>query len=63
MKKITATTEKELLAIVTEKREALHKSNFGVAKKSKNVKEVRGIRKDIARALTRLGELKRVATK
>jgi ribosomal protein L29 len=63
MKKITATTEKELLAIVTEKREALHKLNFGVAKKSKNVKEGRGLRKEVARALTKLGELKRAAAK
>ena len=59
MTKIIATTEKELQTILTEKREALHKLRFGVMnKKSKNVKEVKNFRKDIARTLTKLNALK-----
>jgi ribosomal protein L29 len=53
MKEYQNKTTAEINKIVSEKREELRKFRFGNAgSKSKNVKEGRTIRKDIARALT-----------
>lgn len=55
MKDLKNKTEKDLIALVSEKREALKAFRFGVAgSKTRNVKEGRGIRKDIARVLTEM---------
>lgn len=53
MKDITTKTDLELNKLITEKREALRVFRFGsTGAKSKNVKEGRLIRKDIARMMT-----------
>lgn len=52
-------TEEQLQKFVTDKREALRSLRFSVAgSKNRNVKEGKGLRKDIARALTRLSAKK-----
>lgn len=56
MKDITTKTPADLNKLIAEKREALRVFRFGSAgAKSKNVKEGKGIRKDIARIMTALG--------
>lgn len=53
MKEITTKNDSELTKLIAEKRESLRTFRFGVTgAKSKNVKEGRSIRKDIARMLT-----------
>ncbi len=48
-------TPEELKKIVADKREVLRVSRFGGAgSRTRNVRESRGVRKDIARALTEL---------
>ena len=55
MKDITTKTPADLAKMLSEKREALRAFRFGSAgAKSKNVKEGRTIRKDIARIMTSL---------
>lgn len=57
MKKIDLTTKSadELKKLLTEKREVLSKFRFGVSgSRTKNVKEGRSTRRDIARILTAL---------
>jgi ribosomal protein L29 len=55
MKDITAKTPADLMKMVQEKRESLRAFRFGAAgAKSKNVREGRAIRKDVARILTAL---------
>ncbi len=52
-KEITNKTQADLAKMLSEKREALRVFRFGAAgAKTKNVKEGRAIRKDIARILT-----------
>ncbi|MDB5259413.1 MAG: Ribosomal protein [Candidatus Taylorbacteria bacterium] len=59
MKEYTNKTAAELAKLVAEKRESLRSFRFGNAgSKSKNVKEGRTLRKDIARILTAVGGLK-----
>ena len=54
-KDITIKTPADLAKLLSEKREALRVFRFGAAgAKSKNVKEGRSIRKDIARIMTAL---------
>ena len=53
----------DLAKLLREKREALSVFRFGVAgSKTKNVKEGKGVRKDIARAMTLLREKQKDAT-
>jgi ribosomal protein L29 len=60
MKEITIKTPESLNQAIAEKREALRTFRFGsVGAKSKNVKEGRTIRKDIARMMTALSMKKR----
>lgn len=48
-------TEKDLAKALVEKREALRKFRFGISgSKTRDVKEGRNLRKDIARILTEL---------
>jgi ribosomal protein L29 len=55
MKDITTKTAPDLTKLLSDKREALRVFRFGAAgAKTKNVKEGRGIRKDIARIMTAL---------
>lgn len=55
MKEITTKTPESLNQAIAEKREALRTFRFGAAgAKSKNVKEGRTLRKDIARMMTAL---------
>ena len=59
MKEITTKTATDLNKMLVEKREALRVFRFGAAgAKTKNVKEGRAIRKDIARVLTALKNVK-----
>jgi ribosomal protein L29 len=52
-------TEKELIKLLNEKRTALRDFRFGVAgSKIRNVKEGRGIKKDIAQILTEFNKKK-----
>ncbi len=52
-KELTAKKDTELLELLKEKREALRTFRFGVAgSKTRNVKEGKNLRKDIARILT-----------
>jgi len=54
-KEITTKTQADLNKLLTEKREALRAFRFGGAgAKTKNVREGRAIRKDIAKILTAL---------
>ena len=54
----------ELTKLVADKREALRKFRFGNAgSKSKNVKEGKGLRKDIARILTAVSLAKKASNK
>jgi ribosomal protein L29 len=54
-KEITTKTQADLTKMLTEKREALRAFRFGGAgAKTKNVREGRTIRKDIAKILTAL---------
>lgn len=51
----TQKSEKELIKELADKREALLKFKFGTSgSKSKNTKEARNLRKDIARIMTSL---------
>lgn len=53
MKDLTNKTQADLAKLVSDKREALRVFRFGASgAKTKNVKEGRGIRKDIARIMT-----------
>ena len=53
MKEISNKTQADLIKILSEKRQLLRKFRFdGSGAKTKNVKEGRVIRKDIARVLT-----------
>lgn len=55
MKEIKSKTPAELHKLIADKREALRSFRFGGAgAKTKNVKEGRAIRKDIARLMTAL---------
>ena len=57
IKEFTNKSSKELTTLVGEKRHALRDFRFAVAgSKTKNVKEGRALRKDIARALTILNK-------
>ncbi len=59
MKEITAKSASDLTRMISEKRESLRTFRFGGAGgKSKNVKEGRATRKDIARILTTLNAKK-----
>ncbi len=59
MKDITTKTPADLAKLASEKREALRVFRFGTAgAKTKNVKEGRAIRKDVARILTALNAKK-----
>lgn len=52
----------ELTKLLGEKRVALHTFHFGVSgSKTRNVREGRGLRRDIARILTALGNQKKIA--
>jgi ribosomal protein L29 len=58
-KEITNKPASDLNRLLTEKREALRAFRFGSAgAKTKNVKEGRGVRKDIARIMTEMGKHK-----
>ncbi len=64
MKEISNKTAADLVKMLADKREALRVSRFGSAgAKSKNVKEVMLIRKDIARIMTALNAQKAESTK
>lgn len=57
-------TREELLKSLGEKREGLRKLEFGVTgSKTRDVRVVRTLRKDIARIMTELGVLRRTAAK
>jgi len=59
MKEITAKNPSDLGKMLSEKREALRVFRFGAAgAKSKNVREGRAIRKEIARIMTALNQKK-----
>jgi len=59
MKELTNKTQTDLKKLLNEKREALRVFRFGAAgAKTKNVKEGRAIRKDIARILTAMNSKK-----
>ena len=59
MKEITNKTTADLSKLISEKREALRVFRFGGAgAKTKNVKEGRAIKKDIARIMTALTDKK-----
>lgn len=56
---LTKHTPEELQKYVAQRREALQALRFSVAgSKNRNVKEAKSLRKDIARALTRLAATK-----
>ncbi|MBU6231261.1 MAG: 50S ribosomal protein L29 [Patescibacteria group bacterium] len=58
-KEIKTKTQADLAKMLSEKREALRVFRFGAAgAKTKNVKEGRAIRKDIARILTAMNAAK-----
>lgn len=60
MKEFKNKTENELKGILNEKRVALRNFRFGIAgSKVRNVKEGKGIKKDIARILTELQSIKK----
>jgi ribosomal protein L29 len=55
MKDIKTKNEIDLIKDLTDKREALRVKRFGIAhSKSRNVKETKGLKKDVARILTEL---------
>ncbi|MEI8328213.1 MAG: 50S ribosomal protein L29 [Candidatus Taylorbacteria bacterium] len=59
MKEITTKTTSDLSRLMAEKKEALRAFRFGSAgAKTKNVKEGRGLRKDIARIMTQIASVK-----
>jgi ribosomal protein L29 len=59
MKEITNKTPSDLDRLLTEKKEALRAFRFSSAgAKTKNVKEGRGVRKDIARIMTEMQKKK-----
>lgn len=52
-------SEKDLAKELTEKREALRVIRFGIAgSKNRNVKETKGLKKEVARILTELNSRK-----
>lgn len=62
IKDITNKNAADLGKMIAEKREALRVFRFGIAgSKSKNVKEGRGIRKDIAKIMTALNNIDKSA--
>ncbi len=64
IKEITNKTASDLSKLLGDKREALRVFRFGTAgAKTKNVKEGRVIRKDIARIMTALNGVNKVASK
>lgn len=63
MKEITTKNATDLRKMITEKRESLRAFRFGGAgAKTKNVKEGRAIRKDIARLMTALTAVDKTAS-
>jgi ribosomal protein L29 len=55
MKDKTTKNEKDLIKELGDKREALRVIRFGIAhSKSRNVKETKGLKKEVARILTEL---------
>lgn len=59
MKDITNKTKADLDKLIVDKREALRVFRFGTAgAKTKNVKESKGIKKDIARIMTAIQKIK-----
>ncbi len=59
MKDIKTKNEKDLLKELGDKREALRATRFGIAhSKSRNVKETKGLKKEVARILTELNSRK-----
>lgn len=59
MKDIKNQSEKDLMKIVADKRKALQSFRFGSSgSKTRNVKEGKGLRREIARALTELNSRK-----
>ncbi|KND48364.1 MAG: ribosomal protein L29 [Parcubacteria bacterium C7867-002] len=64
MKEITTKTVADLNKLIAEKQESLRTFRFGTAgAKTKNVKEGRTIRKDIARMMTAISMKKSETTK
>ena len=60
MKDIKTKTKADLDTLMATKREALRVFRFGTAgAKTKNVKESKGIKKDIARIMTALTQIKK----
>ena len=59
MKEISTKNEKDLVKELTEKREAIRAIRFNIAgSKTRNVKESKGLKKDVARILTELNSRK-----
>jgi len=59
MKEISTKNEKDLIKELTEKREAIRTIRFNIAgSKTRNVKESKGLKKDVARILTELNSRK-----
>ena len=59
MSEISTKTDKDLLKMLKDKREAVRASRFsGAGSKNKNVKEVNGLKKEIARIMTVLSSRK-----
>ena len=56
MKELIKKTEKELIQLLSEKREALRVFRFTSGSKTKNIKEGQNLRKDIARIMTLLNK-------
>jgi ribosomal protein L29 len=64
MKDIKNTTNTDLTKLILEKRDALRKLRFGTSgAATKNVKEARTMKKDIARIFTELSIRNKVAVK
>ena len=59
MAEISTKNEKDLIKELAEKREAIRVIRFGVAhSKSRNVKETKGLKKEVAQILTELNSRK-----
>ncbi len=62
MKEYKNKTEQELRGIITEKRKALQPFRFNLSgSKIKNVKEGKGLRKQIAQAMTEINSKKKMS--
>ncbi|MEK7567442.1 MAG: 50S ribosomal protein L29 [Patescibacteria group bacterium] len=58
MKEILSKGSEEIQKMLNEKREALRLFRFGISgSKARNVKEGKGLKKDIARLLTKINEV------